>query len=64
MIIVIKDGTVIITDDNSQDYRTTYNTNFPYYQHFYNNTCMSCPNNPKNGGSGNCNCILGTQIIY
>lgn len=64
MIIVIKDGIVIITDDNSQGYRTTYNTNFPYYQHFYNNTCMSCPNNPKNGGSGICNCILGTQVVY
>ena len=60
MTIVIKDGTVIITDDNFQDYRTTYNTNFPYY----NNICMSCPNNPRNGGSGICNCILGTQIVY
>lgn len=64
MTIVIKDGTVVITDDNPQDYRTTYNTNFPYYQHFYNNICMSCPNNPKNGGSGICNCILGTQVVY
>lgn len=64
MTIIIKDGTVVITDDNPQDYRMTYNTNFPYYQHFYNNTCMNCSNNPKNGGSGNCNCILGTQVIY
>ena len=21
--------------------------------------CVNCPNNPKNGGSGICNCILG-----
>jgi hypothetical protein len=64
MTIVIKDGTIVITDDNTQDYRTTYNTNFPYYPHFYNNTCINCPNNPKNGGSGVCQCILGTQVIY
>jgi hypothetical protein len=64
MTIVIKDGVIVITDNNPQEDRMTYNTNFPYYQHFYNNTCISCPNNPKNGGSGNCNCILGTQVVY
>jgi hypothetical protein len=64
MTIIIKDGTIVITDDNPQDYRTTYYTNFPYYQHFYSNICINCPNNPKNGGSGNCNCILGTQVVY
>lgn len=24
------------------------------------NACDNCPNNPKNGGSGYCNCTLGT----
>lgn len=26
--------------------------------------CESCVNNPKNGGSGICHCILGTQVTY
>ena len=25
--------------------------------------CSSCPNNPKNGGSGICHCILGLTPI-
>ena len=25
--------------------------------------CLCCPNHPNNGGSGFCNCILGTPII-
>lgn len=25
--------------------------------------CDKCANNPKNGGNGICNCILGTPII-
>lgn len=26
----------------------------------YNNPCLHCSNNPANGGSGICNCILGS----
>lgn len=26
-------------------------------------TCTGCPNNPKNGGSGICHCILGLTPI-
>ena len=26
--------------------------------------CTYCSNNPNNGGSGICNCILGTPNIY
>lgn len=26
--------------------------------------CESCSNNPKNGGTGICHCILGNPIIY
>lgn len=27
--------------------------------------CRKCPNHPSNGGSGNCNCVLGDwPIIY
>lgn len=25
--------------------------------------CTTCPNHPSNGGSGNCNCILGTPQV-
>lgn len=28
---------------------------------FTADACQSCPNNPKNGGTGLCNCILGIQ---
>ena len=30
---------------------------------FGQSACINCPNNPKNGGSGNCNCILGQPQI-
>ena len=26
--------------------------------------CEYCPNNPNNGGSGVCHCILGSPVIY
>ena len=29
-----------------------------------NDPCIKCSNNPANGGSGICHCILGTQTIY
>ena len=29
-----------------------------------NKACENCGCNPKNGGSGNCNCILATTTIY
>lgn len=28
------------------------------------NICKNCPNNPLNGGSGICHCVLGQPIIY
>ena len=30
----------------------------------YRTPCENCPNNPKNGGSGICHCVLGNKIIY
>ena len=30
---------------------------------FVASSCQTCSNNPANGGSGNCNCILGTPKI-
>lgn len=34
------------------------------YKKDESNYCRSCPNNPKNGGSGICNCTLGSPVIY
>jgi len=34
------------------------------YNWYESNTCKNCSNNPKNGGSGICHCILGSQITY
>ena len=34
------------------------------FQRFGSNVCQSCSNNPSNGGSGICHCILGTPTIY
>lgn len=31
---------------------------------FMSDACKNCPNHPSNGGTGICNCILGTQIVY
>lgn len=31
---------------------------------FNNSACASCSNNPKNGGSGACNCILGVGNYF
>lgn len=31
---------------------------------FNNSACASCSNNPKNGGSGVCNCILGAGNYF
>ena len=28
-----------------------------------NDPCEHCPNNPKNGGSGICNCIIGLPKV-
>lgn len=25
--------------------------------------CRGCPNHPSNGGTGNCNCVLGTLSV-
>lgn len=27
-------------------------------------TCQNCPNHPKNGGSGVCQCVLGVATFY
>ena len=34
------------------------------YQMLTNNACKYCSNNPENGGSGICNCTLGSACKY
>lgn len=36
----------------------------PYGSSFTNSACTNCSNNPANGGSGICHCILGNNIVY
>ena len=43
---------------------TQYQTSVNPVQSFGSNACQSCSNNPSNGGSGICHCILGTPTIY
>ena len=31
---------------------------------FEPDACKNCNNNPKNGGSGFCHCVLGQRMIY
>ena len=38
-----------------KDFQTIWNNNGAYLQP----ACVNCSNNPKNGGSGICNCTLG-----
>ena len=46
---------------NQKMYNFDYN-NFNYVN--YQSPCMNCSNNPVNGGSGICHCILGNLVIY
>ena len=41
-----------------------FENNYSYDSpHFPPDYCRYCSNNPANGGSGICHCILGTQTI-
>ena len=42
-----------------------YNFNDGIISAFGQSACVNCSNNPKNGGSGICHCILGqTHVVY
>ena len=43
-------------------YPITYTTDNHY--EYIPEACKTCPNHPSNGGSGNCNCMMGTPKIY
>ena len=38
--------------------------NNDYFAYQAQGACEQCPNNPNNGGSGICHCILGSPVIY
>lgn len=48
----------IIKQPSLNDYRNT-----PYGFNTAPSPCDNCSNNPKNGGSGVCNCILGLPTV-
>lgn len=60
--------------DNYKEYLGNYSDNktfeireVPYQPSdtgYEANPCANCPNNPKNGGSGICHCIIGLPKIY
>ena len=35
----------------------------PYKAYDFSDACEYCPNDPRNGGPGNCNCVLGQPKI-
>ena len=73
---ISSDKCVRNTLDNYKSYLEYYNDNknfeireVPYQSSdmgYKASPCVNCPNNPKNGGSGICLCILGGlgQVTY
>ena len=55
-----------MTDDELYDLvRDNYNkVNRDYLLEQTAKACEYCPNNPRNGGSGVCHCLLGTPVVY
>ena len=53
--------------DESKEYTvlnvTSFNSKDALVGNFEQSACVNCPNNPKNGGSGICNCTLGQPQI-
>ena len=45
------------------DYLNSFNLNDSLISNFEQTACMSCSNNPKNGGSGICHCTLGQMNV-
>lgn len=49
--------------DNSYDY-IRYVPMQPSSIGYENSSCKYCSNNPANGGSGICHCIMGNNVTY
>ena len=50
-----QNGNDIWSEEKCKDYRSI---------NAFSDNCRNCPNNPANGGSGICHCVLGTSTIY
>lgn len=44
--------------------KTFADANKDYIVEQVKDACKHCPNNPNNGGSGVCNCVLGPPVVY
>lgn len=53
----------ILTELEMSRYLNYDNLNGSLVVNFKKSPCDSCSNNVKNGGSGHCNCILGTPKV-
>ena len=52
-----------ITDSKNKQFFKGYKSSYYFKTEQDNNVCDECNCNPKNGGNGNCNCILGSHKI-
>ena len=48
-----------VTSNNNKTFKEKYDL----WDSDSNDPCEHCPNSPKNGGSGICNCILGLPKV-
>ena len=55
-----------INNEHLQKEYVDFETTYEYIKNnsFNSCPCDTCSNNPKNGGSGICNCILGTLVTF
>ena len=57
-------NTINITEQPSlNDYLNAFNSTDSLVNNFGQSPCDNCSNNPKNGGNGICNCILGLSKV-
>lgn len=61
--MILKTKCIAITDTQTQFNKvdTNVNVEIPSLNFDIPNACKHCPNHPSNGGSGICNCILGSM---
>ncbi len=53
-----------LLDKARKDAFKRYNQFYTTSDYYIPESCGNCPNHPSNGGSGNCQCILGQRVIY
>lgn len=53
----------IIIEEDDKNINQNINQNYKDYEQNNDDPCVHCNNNPRNGGSGICHCILGQKNI-